>query len=498
MSALRRSLAAGAALAAIGCTFGGLADYDIPACNPDVLLDADGCNSLNPTAFSCVVYQCDRATRRCVRSVLDRDRDGDPDLRCGGHDCKDDDPKISSLQHETCNGVDDNCNGQIDEGLLVASPTRTSLAPTLAIAGDTSIVGGTDTFAAVTARSATSSATCVEVIADPAGPQNVDKATGCSFLGMEPTLSPRQPFAGKVGLTLGMVAVATGSCTRGVDVVFRNGTGGAAKLPACEPNASLPSFATYADAKSVAVAYLDAPLSARSDPAHDCVTATPAALKLRWVENANVANASLGDQAVLTPASPSLRPAALVALPLQTSKQWVLAAAPDTIGVSLWALGPPPVAGGAGTVVPMATIAELADARAASIALGNGAVGIAAELGCAPAQGIAFAVAALDPTGPSVQAFTVTRVVEKGAPLATAPSIAWNAKYGEWWVTWIASEGATSVARLRRLAPDGSPILDALDVCHDAMLASPTSASSVAALSAARNAFEDVAIGCGP
>ena len=42
----------------------------------------------------------------------DDDNDGDPDVT----DCAPKNPKVSSVTAETCNGVDDNCNGIIDEG----------------------------------------------------------------------------------------------------------------------------------------------------------------------------------------------------------------------------------------------------------------------------------------------------------------------------------------------------------------------------------------------
>jgi len=43
------------------------------------------------------------------------DGDGDGILDCGG-DCDDSDPAIFPGQNESCNGVGDNCDGQIDEG----------------------------------------------------------------------------------------------------------------------------------------------------------------------------------------------------------------------------------------------------------------------------------------------------------------------------------------------------------------------------------------------
>ena len=42
------------------------------------------------------------------------DKDGDGARWCD--DCRDDDPSIHLGAPELCNGVDDNCNGTVDEG----------------------------------------------------------------------------------------------------------------------------------------------------------------------------------------------------------------------------------------------------------------------------------------------------------------------------------------------------------------------------------------------
>ncbi|HKO91126.1 MAG TPA: putative metal-binding motif-containing protein [Polyangiaceae bacterium] len=88
----------------------------IERCDPRV-----GCRPGPPTSCSdstpCTIDVCDEATRSCVRRDRDADGDGDVDGNCQpGRDCNDLDPNVSSLSPEVCNdGVDDDCDGEIDE-----------------------------------------------------------------------------------------------------------------------------------------------------------------------------------------------------------------------------------------------------------------------------------------------------------------------------------------------------------------------------------------------
>jgi hypothetical protein len=117
----RRAAWLGALL--LACT--SLDDLAVEECDPTVAnLDADVCNRLNH-GTGCVVYQCDARSRRCVAGPLDWDRDGDPARACGGADCDDHNAKKSSHGVEICDGLDNDCNGVVDDGCS-CSPDQTS------------------------------------------------------------------------------------------------------------------------------------------------------------------------------------------------------------------------------------------------------------------------------------------------------------------------------------------------------------------------------------
>jgi Putative metal-binding motif len=124
---------------------------------------------------ACSIAQCVEATKSCLYTPRDVDQDGDPDGHCaGGHDCDDLDPNVSSLHAEVCgNGVDDNCNGMIDETPCVAPQGESCDAP-VAISGPgtyaLSTVGNSMTLSTSCSVTTPSAAqTVVAAITVPAG-----------------------------------------------------------------------------------------------------------------------------------------------------------------------------------------------------------------------------------------------------------------------------------------------------------------------------------------
>lgn len=83
---------------------------------------AGDCDDSNPEYYpSATEYCAILVDYNCDGAVANEDGDGDGSLAC--EDCADDDPARNTSAIELCNGVDDNCDGQVDEGPPVDAGT---------------------------------------------------------------------------------------------------------------------------------------------------------------------------------------------------------------------------------------------------------------------------------------------------------------------------------------------------------------------------------------
>lgn len=67
-------------------------------------------------AFSLLMLALNSACLPAESVIIDQDGDLSPDQRYGGDDCDDTQPAIHPGAAETCDGIDNNCNDEIDEG----------------------------------------------------------------------------------------------------------------------------------------------------------------------------------------------------------------------------------------------------------------------------------------------------------------------------------------------------------------------------------------------
>jgi hypothetical protein len=86
------------------------------AADPHSWASVDNFNTAVAQARQIVASRADylRTFIDCEQNGTGADQDGDGARWCD--DCRDDDAAIHLGAAETCNGVDDNCNGIVDEG----------------------------------------------------------------------------------------------------------------------------------------------------------------------------------------------------------------------------------------------------------------------------------------------------------------------------------------------------------------------------------------------
>ena len=146
----------------------------------DVLL---GCREGEPVTCSdgttCTIDTCVEVTQSCDHIPRDADSDGDPDWGCGGGDCDETDPLVSSLNPETCaNQKDDDCDKQIDESDCV-TPKHDQCVDALDISASgtylMSLAAAKSDYAASCVNAGSAWRDVVAAIVVPnGGPRNVD------------------------------------------------------------------------------------------------------------------------------------------------------------------------------------------------------------------------------------------------------------------------------------------------------------------------------------
>ncbi len=131
--------------------------------------------------YTCTIDTCVEATHSCEHVPRDADGDGDPPIQCNGTDCDDFNPLVSGTATEICgNGVDDDCDGAVDENDCV-SPSNDTCGDALEIRAPgsyaVSTLGASKDYAISCEREATSGAmrdVVVAVTVPAGGPSDVD------------------------------------------------------------------------------------------------------------------------------------------------------------------------------------------------------------------------------------------------------------------------------------------------------------------------------------
>ncbi len=452
-----------APLVFVGCSLLGLSDYPLPTCEIEGGVLSDPCSALctSPGCPGCSVYQCNTSSHRCELGPPDLDRDGDTAAYCGGTDCNDHDAKMSGAQAEVCDGIDNNCDGLIDEG-TIAPRGSTQLAYPM-YPGSPSI--SVDSFAGSTIASFTMSSSpgqrCIVAVND-----STFESTHCLPFPVD-TGSPSQPYSRVLGADfpsiVASVYVRTDLCD---GFAFRSTAGGAIDPKCSDGPGTLPSIiatdlSTTADAFATHYA---------ASIAATCADVKPAPLFVRGIVSARTTTPTLTPTNLLSMTSASLRPAAFAR---GAGSVGIFVAAPDEVsGVGVWRIERGMTGGAVPTRVDVGT--TLFGARSIDFAFGPGQTSgdvpfaLVAELGCPPRQPVVLALGTMS-FGPNGELLR-TVMMRESVSFATAgdfalasPTVAWEgAPYNEWRVVWV-DDGKV---RLQRLTSAGKTIGAAITVSN--------------------------------
>lgn len=490
----RGALVVGAALF-VGCTFGGLGDYEIESCDPRVTsADEDVCRRLE-TSDPCQPYQCG-PSGTCVQGPRDADRDGDPDLACGGTDCDDANRVVSGIVTEVCDQLDNDCNALVDEGVLM-SGSRVEVDNLGVLSTDqrdgVSMGGGGAPDSEIVGASVIDhGGECIRAVRLPGSAPE-----GCSLFGSE-TVSPRQPYAQRMASQTGAVVVSVSGCAHG-RLMYRVGPNPANTAgpsdQTCEdanPGAALPALAPMPGSANALVAWYRADVRQRDDRYGSCQQAAPVPLVIARMNDARTGSPTLGESIELVSDATSVAPPA--AIPV-TSAGGVLLLSPVGESAAAWW-----VSGDLSGLQEPAWIHGFAGARAISAAIreADGLVHVLAvgELGCLP-QSLRISMGTLDGSGVLTFGEATELVPSQPNVLVGRPAAQWVPSREEWQVTWVAS-GPTVMAQ--RLGADGKKIGEPFEVAAGASLAATVSDGTVYAFEPGTdsNVFWEVPVGCGP
>ena len=128
---MRHTIAALVVVTSSGCTLRGLGDdLDQASCRDKLPSFCDELNESEPSGDPCIRWSCAPDTEVCTLLPRDLDHDGAPDEECVGSniafDCDDNDATRAPSLAEVCDGIDNDCDDELDEGALVATgPVRT-------------------------------------------------------------------------------------------------------------------------------------------------------------------------------------------------------------------------------------------------------------------------------------------------------------------------------------------------------------------------------------
>ncbi len=413
----------------VACTFGNLAGYEVQPCTASPATQAaDDCERLNSgsagNAGTCTPYQCDPTVHYCVQAPRDDDKDGDPSVACGGGDCDDGDPRVSSLRVGT-------------PSVLASATLPISASDQLGFGSD----GGNDPLLAFVTTS--TGGQCLALAA--AASKSTTAVTGCSVLAAPyDNLFPSQPYARSASGSPAAVFVSEAACGVG-KLGFAYADKVAIESTCPTAGVARPAFAFVDGAQSGAVAYYASAARARVSPTDDCAAAVAAPLLLAGVDGILSTPALTLDAQPLTTQAISLSPPALL-----LRDGTLLVASPDGDAATLWWRGTDRSPGGS-LAIPALKGARAIEMSTQSRGIHQFRLGIVAQLGCGPA---AIHVAFVDV---DTQAKTATlagdvEVAPGGGATVWSPSVAWSDSRMTWLVAWLAT-GSKAMGRF--VTPDG-------------------------------------------